>query len=580
MKSIALLTIGVIAGIAIGIFATSRSNQTPIAPEPLATAASQAKKATSPFALTKDTSDQSVLIEPSPNRPFEKTVETKKPPIAVSGLKHYREVIQYLLFIDTANSDELLTMLADLKRSHGNSRFAAIMNIAIYQRFSEVDIETAVEHAISGVVDPTNQYSHWAHDGLSVLASANPDYVRDRVENIKSTSSHPGLKSAMYAGIASNNPEQFVRQLVAGTDSNDRHKDEALSMAISEWANEDPQAAWDFLNLDVDEDTRLRYADQILYTWFERDPAAAFAEIEAVLNDSNIHPEQQMMLTDLYVSHLSKTDPQAAYDWTLSQSNPMVKESALMNMIYSWNPSDPTGLESFINQLNPEDRERLMPVAVTSIASKMAQSDPAGAISWTEQLPEQQRIEAQMSIVNEWAYTDPDAAADWLFSLPDSASNEPLFYATAGAFMNGDPETSKRIFSRMPAEVQTGLAEQMVYILSQQSPDAARQWLNRQNNNVQQIGSIALDSMDPNIDTNTILTQIANLQGDSRENLLFSTISQRMTSHRNEVEQWMASTTLLTSQEREMLEQMTSNFSRFGMPYNDSSDFYYRQIEY
>ncbi len=572
MKSIALLIVGVITGVAAGVFSTSRINQPKNLPEPVApaTTVQQSKDIASPFSPINDAAPKTTIVaEQIPNhQQSAPTTVTTQPDKTLSESKHYREVISYLQYIDTANSDELLALLPEVKKSNGNSPFARTINTAIYQRFSEVDIEAALDHAISEIENTRNQYSHWAHEGLSVLASLEPDFVRDRIESIDSDAPYSSLKTAMYAGIASNDPEQFARQIVEDREGDEPLRDEALSMAISEWAIQDPQAAWDFLQTEADEQTRSMQADQILYMWFERDPDAALVEIEALLNNGSSNPEQQYMLTDLYVSHLSRTDPDAAYQWALSQDDPMLKENALMTVLHNWDVNDTAGLESFINQMDPTMAERYMPMAISALANNMAETDPDRAMKWAEQLPEAQGFEAKMNIVSQWAHTNPDAAAEWLFNLPDTPGNDLLIQSSAGSFLYGNPETAKQVFSRMPPNIQSGLTQQMMMTLE---PQAAREWLNEQTNpEVQQIGSIILTATDPNTDTNTVLDQIAGLQqSNHRQGMLFNAIGERMRTDRPAVQQWISNTNLLSADERDMLQQMTPEFNRFGLPFRD-----------
>ncbi len=583
MRSLVLLVVGLIAGSAIGAFSTTRFKQRNTPPAPITQpAATKPAEPASPFAPIEKESPP-VAQEPNVSDTSPRNDSTTTLPAvteqSLSQVKHYHQLQQHLQFIDTASSEQLETLSSLLNNDNDRSPFTRAMNAAVYQRWAEVDLNTALDYAIAGIKNQSNrQYSRWAHESLTILASVDPDYVREHIESIDTGYEYSELKHALYAGLASNNPEQLARQY-ADANSPNSERFQTLSMAFDEWARTDPQSAWNFIQTELDSQAQSIFSNQVMHLWYEQNPATALEEIEKQLSNNTLDQNQSYVMTEMYAEHLSKTDPNAAYQWIQSQLDTDARVGALMNLVHNWDPNDPTGLQSFVDQMDPADRDQVMPMAISSMAFNMARTDPASAIAWAEQLPEEQRVEAHMNIIGEWAMTSPDAAAEWLFNLPESEANNHIIAANAGAFLHGDPETAKRFFARMPTDIQSDYIEQMVHSLAQQSPEAAQQWLNEQSNSeVQLIGSITLNSMDPNSDTTTLLNQIGSYNNRRRTNLLMSTIMQRMGSHEAEVKQWIASTTLLADDEREMVEQITAGYNQMGnpmgMPYLPSVDYY------
>jgi len=516
---------------------------------------------------------------------------TIQPSTAVADIQHYRELLATVRYISNADSTDLIFLLGELPTPNYNQPYSFALNTAIYQRWAEIDIDEALSYASDQFNNRNGRYNHDPQQAISILAALKPEYVQEWINN--NASKNSSLLHAAYSGIASSDPESFLRNLLATSDlNNSLHNADhgeltgAIHTAIMKWADKDPQAAMAFLETEgeqLDSSGRLHLAEgmkqSLLYTWFDKDPDAAIVEIEALMNDPTASVESQMMFTDLYSRHLATDDPDTALQWALAQESPMLRDNALMNIIHSWDSYDSTGLVSFIDQLPGDQKNSILPMAGPQIAMNMARNDPASAIAWAEQLPAGSREQALSGAVHQWIESDPTSAMSWIQNLPDTPENQLLLMEAASSLVYRNPDLSTEVFSRLPETMQASLVNQMVYMQAERSPESAREWISQQNNpTVRELGFITLDSMDPNVDAVTLLDRVASLQTVDRENLLMNVISTRAGTDIEFIKQWVTTSPLLTESERTELTDVTKMFSS-GYSGSGYSGGYYRRLD-
>ena len=459
-----------------------------------------------------------------------------------------------------------------------NSLFATTLQAAIYQRWAELDIDTALTHIANSADSRDGSYIPQAMQAISLLAALEPDYVKQWLTDYAPNTSV--LLEAAWSGIASNDPETFVREYLTSANNNADHHEHygALHSAVIQWAEKDPRAALSFIHTEANESIFDSLEEPIIYTWMQQDPAAALSEIETLLNDPNTNEVNRRILTDLYIQETAKADPNSALQWALAQSDPANQDDAVMNILYNWDNNDPAELQGFIDQLPTEQRDRLLPMAAPMITSNMARTDPTAAVEWAEQLPEVHKNNAIAGIIDRWADTDPGSAINWLGNLPDTPDNQMLMYSAASSVIHRDPSLATDIFIKLPQNMQAELVEQVVVSFADhQGQDTARDWLSQRSDpTVQQIGAIALDSLDPDIDAISLLDRIGSLQTNHRVNLLYRTISQRAYTDNEAVTQWVINTPLLSEDERREMQYMTQSINSYPTGAG-SADFYYNR---
>lgn len=581
MKNLVFLITGLAIGIA-GTIVTNGSafrNQT-LQPEPPVSNDPPIPQ-TAPEVQSPFTSVSSGTEPNTANTSSTETTNTASLTLADgTALEHYLELQASLLHLQNADSDTIMSLLNDTSIDFHSNAYSNALYTALYQRWAETDIDAALLQVVEQMESRGGRYAGNPMEAVSILAATDPEYVSEWIEN--HASDVPSLMHAAYSGIASKDPEAFIRNYLANSDGDNPFQDDefgALHSAFMHWADQDPQAAMAFLENEAQPGDLHGMKEGILYTWYDRDPDAAIRKIEALLNDPASPSESHMMLTELYTRHLANTNPDEALQWALAQDDPMDRENALMSLIYSWDENNPHSLLSLIDQLPAAERESILPMAAHQIANTMARNDPTGAIAWAESLPIGSREGAIMSVVEQWIYTDPDSAINWIQSQPATPENRQLLMTATGSMLYTNPTRASEIFTTLPEDMQSDMAEQMVYMQVDENPDTARDWVAQQTNPVvQEIGYIALDSMNPEVDAISILDRIGSLQSNNRGQLFIRAIDARASTDLTAVKQWVTDTPLLTDMERDILTEMTSSFaSRFGMPPESSAGYYLRR---
>ncbi len=116
------------------------------------------------------------------------------------------------------------------------------------------------------------------------------------------------------------------------------------------------------------------------------------------------------------VRAMSERDPYAALDWTHTLPSDELRQLALHNVLDVWLAAAPDEASAFVSGMTagPEQDQ-----AAAYLAENLAGSDPAAAMTWVRELPnDSARLAANVGLASGWAKTDPAAAADWASSLP------------------------------------------------------------------------------------------------------------------------------------------------------------------
>ena len=571
MRSFALVLTGIAAGFVVGHFAPIKKN----APEPaVQTNTSPTAEIPNPFAtVTKpavspnesDTTAQA--LQPANSEVTQ--AQHSFPTAPAADISHYRDLAAYLQHIETLDAQQLETLLDQFKNTGHQASFSHTLASATYQRWAELDTDSAVQHAIDSLESRLGYGNEISRYAITLLSAEYPDIISNKAAELATGNPHSQLQYLVSEGIAAKDPEQFLRNLLETESTNSNQPDMAM-MALMKWAEKDPAAAWDFINTEDAQRFESYHRENILSTWFYQDPDAALPIIEAELNNNSngLRPEQ-MMLIDLYTRHIAQDNPEAAIQWAFALSNHALRQQALSVVFSNTESIDANSLISLIDQLTPQEKNTVLPMAVSSIANNLASTDPQAALQWADQLPPQQRDEAQFSAVTTWSIRDPEAATAWVLSQPDTQQNQTLIQSSLMAVIHTNLESATLLYENLPANMQLQMLDPMMSVLAQRGPDAVTQWLSEQSNpDIQTRGAILVDLINPQSDTYTTLDKIIALQTPDQEDLLFRFLSERSYTDPGTVTQWVSETNSLTPQQREIAEQMigTTN-GRFGSPY-------------
>ena len=175
-----------------------------------------------------------------------------------------------------------------------------------------------------------------------------------------------------------------------------------LAQGVSKWSGADPPAAGRFLEADGSVGMSFFSAgNDVAFNWAAVDPAAAIA-------------------------------------WAREEKRPG-PNFALSGAVVSWWENDSSAAEAYVqsNLTRLEDWQ-----LASTLASSMFRDDPARALQWVSQLPnEDARRQASSSLAISWAFDDPGAAAQWAGSLPASDRGAALG-AAMSVWAGADPQAA------------------------------------------------------------------------------------------------------------------------------------------
>jgi len=278
-------------------------------------------------------------------------------PIVLSDINHYQDVITALQSIESASSNDLANLLTQMTAISFKNPYANAFNTAIYQRWAEVDIDDAMEHTILAI-DNKLKHANWPYDGLTILASIQPDYFLNKAEHVTDMN----IKRAIYQGISANNPGKFARYALSLAEREGEYSgdDSWLPMAVFEWADSDPTAAYEWVLSEAADELQNTDLSPLMWKWFEKDPDNAIVEIERLLNSTDTtDPADLYRYSEMYANHLAQSDPAAAYRWVREQDDPEIQDNMMTMVLHMWGESDPESLRDFISKLNQEDQNIL-----------------------------------------------------------------------------------------------------------------------------------------------------------------------------------------------------------------------------
>ena len=278
-------------------------------------------------------------------------------PAELNHITHYRDAIAALQSIGQADSERLADLSAGMTASSFKNPYANAFHAAIFQRWAEVDIDDAVEHILRKIKAGFT-HTHWLREGLTVLASIQPDYLLGKLEPITDTD----IAIAVMRGVAANDPRKYATYTLSRATTVDGYSetDSYLPLVIFEWGDTDPKAAYEWVQTEAADVLLHTDLSPLMWKWFEKDPDTAIVEVERLLNNSDTtNPDDLYRYSEMYATHLVRSDPAAAYRWVREQEDPEIRDSMLTMVAYKWSDMDPQGLRDFFSQLEQGEQDVL-----------------------------------------------------------------------------------------------------------------------------------------------------------------------------------------------------------------------------
>jgi hypothetical protein len=555
------LMIGLMAGLAIGLFVNNRPGERSLPPDGTSSDVTAATDRAPVVASTAPQAGSALSTVPA--------VESGKAIPAIDQIADYRQLIDALRAIDGADAVELQSLAQTLVLVQRDHPFVPALNTAVYQRWAEADFSAALAFLLNALEAAPEAASFRLYDGIEILAQLWPDEVDRQVSASAVNSNDYQLSSTLLSARASRDPRQLAFQALESGSPQQRETAEMLSAAIDVWARQDPLAALAFVNSELDEEWHSIYLPQILIHWQHSDPDAALSHLSEIITSGSIdmNRPESMHLFDLYISQIGQSDPRTGLAVLQQHASSQTQQMLLDNLLYNWADSDVEDLIYFVEGEDPALLDR----ALEPIAQTLARIDPYSAIQWADRVPQAQRQSILTSAVSQWIDRDPDAATQWLLQLPGGEVDHSLWAMAAMAMSWRDPETGNLLYEKLPADDQLQYAPMLLQQRLQSGEASARNWVEQQSNTqVRSIGAAVLDALHSDADVHYALDTLASLQTGSKLMWLSEAIQRMPQDKRPDVSQWLADTALLDDRDREYL-------TRLGNPALDEG--YYMRLE-
>jgi hypothetical protein len=206
--------------------------------------------------------------------------------------------------------------------------------------------------------------------------------------------------------LATRDPNEaltWVRSLPEG-----RAQQVALNNTLSAWSATNPQAAEQYVDQLPTGQVQTAAAAQLARTIAARAPTDAVVWAQSVPTGAT---------RDAVVSAVASTwaqqDPAAATQWASTLPSSPAQLEALNGALSYWLLHDAKAAQDFIGSLGADTQVS----AAAAAAPQLAQSDPAGALTWAQTLPsEAARNAATIAAFARWRDNAPSAAETWLTS--------------------------------------------------------------------------------------------------------------------------------------------------------------------
>jgi hypothetical protein len=200
------------------------------------------------------------------------------------------------------------------------------------------------------------------------------------------------------------------------------------AMLLSAWAKADPTAALDYAK----ENTGTSFAtNTILATWAANDPESAIRWAETNHTEEGANP---------YYAGIIRS---------IAASDPMRATQLLTSM--------PRSTE------RGEALDALRNGAMTRVADKLAETDPAGTASWLLANPGEATQRRMDDVYSAWAQKDQDAALSSMAALPAGENRSNALRGLVTSTAVKDPQAAISMMDRFPNDVTDRVVQNFIW---------------------------------------------------------------------------------------------------------------------
>ena len=250
----------------------------------------------------------------------------------------------------------------------------------------------------------------------------------------------PGSEDAdplrQVAGVIANHSPREMFELV-GTLEPPR-RDRVAKDVLFAWVRTDPEPALDAFVAMKNAAHLLHIGFAIIGSWANEDPQAAFEWIQA----QKPSPMRSAWLAST-LADLGRSDPARAL--TLAgEIDGMARRRAIASVLGSWADDDPRAAAAWLDASGGKTA-----AAVLAVARPYADLDPEGAFEWLQD----QSVEAQgrglATVVRQMAAESPDSALRLIERIGDSSVKQGAKYQLISTWVETDPQAAVLAIARM-----------------------------------------------------------------------------------------------------------------------------------
>jgi hypothetical protein len=240
---------------------------------------------------------------------------------------------------------------------------------------------------------------------------------------------------------------------------------DAMMVAIG-YAVADPAAAtaWVERMLPASPNARMLIAIGLM----QQDPVQALDMIS-----SGPATQENQMLLGLIVQAAAQ-DPNLVQPLaeTLAARDDPQSGSLLSNLMTSWVTTDADGALSWMLESDAE----FDPAVVGNAAARLAQRDPATAVSYLERMPPQYRDVWITRTAGPYGRSDLDAAVNWVGQYRGQPVFEQAYTQLVSQAAQADPQAAAQLLSQESVQMQRSAAGPVATNWARQDADAAARW--------------------------------------------------------------------------------------------------------
>jgi len=326
------------------------------------------------------------------------------PEVAIPSLKSTRASVSSSLLaqFELNELQERAQREIDKPESQQN---AALLNLIINEWAVRDPLEAlafAQEH----------QRDNWLHECLSVFGRTDPNQAELWIdENITDLGLRNHFTGAVYRGFAEEDPKGAISRIEQRPSGPQR--DQLLYAAIDQWALQDIDGAFDWIEMQGDSPFLSSAYSQVLGRYIEQSPEKA-----SFLISEMEHSMEKINFSNRVAYQLGRRDPKEALTWAETLKGD-AQHFALMGLMETWGKS--TGGLQALDYAKGLPASQNNDELFTMATMKIAQAHPDALAQELPSLTENQQRIAAIQLAQSYSSNDPAKTVSWLNSL-DSGS--------------------------------------------------------------------------------------------------------------------------------------------------------------